>query len=548
MGKEADTGAPKHSGLFAVTVAICAGIAGLGIFAPEVTATFATSLSDIAFRAADWFFMATTTGAVLLCIGLALSKYGSVKLGDEEPEFSTLSWLSMLFAAGMGTGLVFWGAAEPLTHYSGSPGVEGGTPEAAEQALTVTALHWGLHAWAIYGLAALVLAYFGFRKKKPYLPSAPLTASFKGRWVKPVGIGADTLAVVAVSFGVAGSVAMGILQLSTGISLTSTGVAEGSLTLEVGILAVLVVCYMASASTGLDKGIKWLSNINMTIAVLLMIFLLLVGPTSALLRSFVTLVGDYLSSLFSLSLKLYPYQDSRGWISGWTLTYFLWWIAWAPFVGVFIARISRGRTIREFVFGVLFAPTLFSLLWFAIFGGTGFYEEAESSGLAAMVREDVTMALFALYERLPGSTALTVISLVLVFIFLVTSVDSATFVLGMMTSGGSLNPTASRKLAWGIVIGVLGGALMLSREIDVIRALAILGAIPFTFVLLLQGSALLRALFAEGRAGLFRSRRHTDRRELVDPRHPEVAEDADDSEDAENSDDADDSEDEEAKQ
>jgi glycine betaine transporter len=514
LGKAEPKSSPKHIGLFAITVIICAGVAGFGIFAPEATATLATSISKIAFLSVDWFFMAATTGSVLLCIGLALSKYGSVKLGDQAPEFSTLSWLSMLFAAGMGTGLVFWGVAEPLTHYGGAPGIEAHTPEAARQALTITALHWGLHAWAVYGLAALVLAYFGFRKKQPYLPSAPLKASFTGRWVKPIGIGADTLAVVAVAFGVAGSVAMGILQLSTGISLTSGGGAEGSLTMDVGILAVLVVCYMASASTGLEKGIKWLSNINMSIAVLLMVFLLLVGPTGSLLRSFVTLLGDYISSLVSMSLRLYPYQESRGWVSGWTLTYFLWWIAWAPFVGVFIARISRGRTIREFVFGVLFAPTLFSLLWFAIFGGTGFFEEAESSGLAAMVREDVTLALFALYERLPGTTVLTVTSLLLVFIFLVTSVDSATFVLGMMTSKGSLNPPANRKLAWGIVLGVMGGALMLSGEVDVIRALAIVGAIPFTFILLLQASALLRGLFAEGRAGLFRNRRMGDTRPL----------------------------------
>jgi len=485
-----------------VTLPLCLVIAILGIAAPETIANGARALTNTAFHAIDWFFIAATTGALFICLGLALSKYGAIKLGDEEPEFSTLSWLSMLFAAGMGTGLLFWGAAEPLSHYAGAPGVEPGTAKGAERALSITALHWGLHAWGVYGLAALVLSYFGFRKKTPYLPSAPLTHTFRGKWVGPLGFGADTLAIIAVAMGVAGSVAMGTMQLETGVAITG-GTESGSQLVQGIILVILAVCYMASASTGLDKGIKWLSNINMSIAVLLMIFVLVAGPTSFLLRGFFSLVGDYVSNLVSMSLHLYPFEDARGWVSGWTLTYFTWWIAWAPFVGVFIARISRGRTIREFVLGVLFAPTAFSLLWFSIFGGTGIHEEMGGAGLISAVREDVTTALFVLFESLPMSQILSVTALVLLFIFLVTSVDSATFVLGMMTSKGSLNPSAKRKLAWGIALGGLAGALMFSRSIDVVKALAIVGAIPFTFILLLQASALLRSLFAEGRAGLF---------------------------------------------
>jgi len=267
------------------------------------------------------------------------------------------------------------------------------------------------------------------------------------------------------------------------------------------ILVVLIIAYTASASTSLDKGIQWLSNINMALAVLLMVFVLSFGPTAHLLRGFVTAVGDYSAALVGLSLRLYPYNEGRVWLETWTLTYFLWWIAWAPFVGVFIARISRGRTIKQFVLGVLFVPTAFSLLWFSVFGGTGLDEEMNGAGgIARLVREDVSVALFSLFDRLPLSQLLSITALLLVFIFLVTSVDSATFVLGMLTTRGSLNPPTSRKLAWGLSLGALGGALMLSGNIDAVRAVAVLGALPFAFILLLQVAALLR-VFARERHG-----------------------------------------------
>ncbi len=442
--------------------------------------------------------MLSVTGFLVLCLYLAFGRYGSVRLGapGERPEFSTVSWLAMLFAAGMGVGLLFWGVAEPLNHFVGAPGATPKSPLAARRALVLTAFHWGLHAWAVYGLAALVLAYFGFRRKTPYLPGAPIRSAFRGRWVEPVATTADLVAVLAVAFGVAGSMALGILQLHAGLHVVA-GVSSTSLWVPVVLLVLMVISYMASAATSLDKGIKWLSNINMLTALVLLLFVAIAGPTSFLLRSFVTAVGDYASSIIGLSLGLYPFQGAaaQSWLDAWTLTYFFWWIAWAPFVGVFVARISRGRTIKQFVLGVLFAPTLFSLLWFAVLGGTGLFEDIYGAGgIARLASDNVTIALFALFDRLPLSSIASGVALALVFIFLVTSVDSATYVLGMLTSRGSLDPTRKRKLAWGISLGLLGGALMLSGSIRAVRAVAVLGAIPFTFIMLLQAVALLRAL------------------------------------------------------
>jgi glycine betaine transporter len=259
-----------------------------------------------------------------------------------------------------------------------------------------------------------------------------------------------------------------------------------------------MTCALISATTGLDKGIKWLSNINLITALLLMLFVLFAGPTGFLIRSFFTAIGDYATGVIGLSLGLYPYQNVGGWFQNWTLSLFTWWIAWAPFVGVFVARISRGRTIREFVIGVLLAPTVFSILWFAIFGGSGFYEELHGGGgIAQLVQEDVTVALFALFHRLPLAYMLDAISLALVFIFLVTSVDSATFVLAMLTKGGDVNPPRRRKLSWGVGLGALSAPMTLMGEIDALKAVMVSGVLPYSAILILQVIGMLRALLTE---------------------------------------------------
>ncbi len=494
------TNEPRRFGLFHLALLICAAVGAVGIMAPGSLASVSGQITGAVFGALDWYFTAAVTGFLGLTLWLAFGRYGHLVLGQpgDAPEFSLTSWLAMLFAAGMGSGLLFWGVAEPMMHFSNPPTGAGGTGAAARQAMVITNFHWGFHAWGIYAIAALVLAWFGFRKGTPYLPGAPLRAVFRGRWVEPVAGLSDLVAVLAVALGVAGSMAMGVLQFHTGLSAVTEAPAD-AFWLRMVILGVLFVCYTISATTSLDKGIRILSNVNMALAIALLVFALVAGPTAQLLRGFVTGLGDYLVSLPQMSFSTYPYAENEGWFHGWTLIYFMWWIAWAPFVGIFIARISRGRTIREFALGVIGAPTLFSVLWFAVFGGTGFDEELHGAGgISQMVNENVTVAFFELFDLLPLGGLLSAIAITLVFVFLVTSVDSATYVLGMLTSRGSMDPPVARKLGWGVAMGVLAAALIVAERVDVVRAIAILGAIPFTLVMLMQIVALLRSLRDEG--------------------------------------------------
>ncbi|RDD63598.1 BCCT family transporter [Ferruginivarius sediminum] len=483
-----------------VALPLCGGVAVWGLGDPAGLADWAGNITGVAFRALDWLYMLLVTGLLVLAAWLAISRYGRVKLGreDDMPEFSLPSWLSMLFAAGMGVGLLFWGVAEPVLHFDGAPGAVPGTREAARHALTVTLFHWGFHAWAIYGMVALALAYFAFRRGSGYQPGAGLRAELHGRWVEGLAYIANVTAVVAIALGVAGSIAMGVFQLQRGLFVFAE-VDPNSLTVSGYILAALVVAYCLPLVMPLDKGVKWLSNANMLLAVAIMLFLLLAGPTAFLMRGFVTAFGDYLTELARMSFQLFTFQDRdvAGWFQGWTLTYFFWWIAWAPFVGVFIARISRGRTIREFIVGVILVPTLFSILWFAVFGGFGLYEEMYGlGGVVAMVRHDVSIALFTLLERLPFAGLLNVAAMVLAFVFLVTSVVSAAYVLGLLSGPGS-NPSWRSKLAWGMVLGVLGAAMIVAGNIQAVRALSVLGALPFAAIMVLQVVALLRALRAD---------------------------------------------------
>ncbi len=485
--------------LFTISLPLIAVIAIAGFIAPQQLADAARRFTSVSFSYLDWFFMLVTTGMLVLGLWLALSRFGSIRLGEEgaRPEFSNLSWFSMLFAAGMGTGIMFWGVAEPLTHFQGAPGIDPGTEAAARQAMVITAMHWGLHAWAIYAVAGLVLAYFCFRRDAHYLPGAPIRHGFRGRWVEPVALVSDLLAILAIAFGVAAAMTMGTLQIQSGLHIVF-GWSADSNWIAAAILLCLVAAYTASAATSLEKGIQLLSNLNIFIAVVLGIVLFVLGPSIYVLKVYAWTLKDYVAALPQLSVEILSEDADTKWLHGWTLTYFVWWIAWAPFVGIFIARISRGRTIREFVLGVIFVPTLFSLFWFAIFGGTGLYEELYGAGgVADAVAQGPTTGLFALFALFPWSDVLSIVAIVLVFIFMVTSVDSATFVLGMLTSGGAMDPPRNRKLAWGIAMGVLGGTLTLTRNIDVIKAIAIVGAIPFTFAMVLQIVAFLRCLLQD---------------------------------------------------
>ena len=364
--------------VFITAVSFCAAIAIWGIVYPKQMTGTAMAVTRYMLVNLDWFFLLLCTGLLIFALYLAFGRYSHIRLGgdDEKPEFSTISWLSMLFAAGMGCGLLFWGVAEPMSHFMNPPGMQARTPQAARFAMMVTNLHWGLHAWGIYSVSALVLAYFGFRRRKPYLPSIPIRVAFSGKHIDKICRATDIIAVLSVVFGVAGSLSMGVLQINAGIEAAFSPGFNPTLVCLVVLIAVTAL-FMLSASTGLDKGIKILSNINMVAALLLLLFILFAGPTRYILEILVNTLGDYVSNIIQLSFRLYPYRGLQEWSASWTLTYLIWWIAWGPFVGIFIARISRGRTFRQFIIGVLFIPTLFTIVWFAAFGGAGFFIELQ---------------------------------------------------------------------------------------------------------------------------------------------------------------------------
>jgi glycine betaine transporter len=475
-----------------------------GLVSPSAMTAAATGAVGFMLDSVGWLYLLLCSSFLVLAAFLALGPYGSLRLGpdDSRPDFSTLSWLSMLFAGGMGAGLVFWGVAEPVSHFAQPPGnTTASSPEAARLSMVLTALHWGLHPWAIYASCALVVAYFVFRRRMPGLISAPLRATLpRSAFTSVVGIVADVIGVFAVVFGLAGSLVMGVLQVRAGLwevyGLVPTT------TSSLVILAVVTIAFLVSASTGLDKGIQWLSNINMVLAIGLLLFVTLSGPTSYVMESFVNVLGDYTAALPSYAFRLLSYEDQMGWSSAWTLTYLVWWVAWGPFVGIFIARISRGRTIREFCGGVILVPAVFSLFWFAALGGTSLWIELSGGGgLSELVHEDTAKALFAFLSYLPQPQLVSTVAVLLVFIFLVTSADSATFVVSMMTSEGSLEPKRSLKLIWGGAIALITVAVLVSGSVEVAKAMAVFGAVPFTLILVFQIVAFLRALRTENRGG-----------------------------------------------
>jgi len=466
--------------LFVVVVAL--------VFSSSVK-TYADQISHFMTQNLSWFYVLISTGFLVYLIYLAFSRFGNVVLGDpnERPEFSTFSWCSMLFSAGMGVGILFWGAAEPVHHYLFPPVAEPGTPLAAKMAMAFSAFHWGLHAWGIYTVCAVGVAYYGFRKRKKYLISSSIMDVSQNPQVQRVlKVVADLVSTLAIVFGVAASLGLGLLQIAGGMKFVFGWSTETNIGYFV-IIAVMTVFYIVSSTTGLHKGIKILSNVNLSVALLLMFFVFLVGPKIFILKIFVDSIGQYLHYLPMLSFKVDPFVKSyEVWMEDWTLTFFTWWIAWAPFVGIFVARISKGRTIKELILGALIIPSVFCILWFSVFGGTALYMEViGGNGIGAMVKTDVDAALFAFFDRLPWSILTSITSIVLLFTFLITSADSATFVISMMTSEGDLEPYLGLKLLWGIVLAALSYLLVVGGGLDALQAAALVFAFPFSIVLIL---------------------------------------------------------------
>lgn len=492
----------KNTLLF-IALALTSVIAVWGIVDTTGLADFASSLVKVLFRSRGWFIMLTVSVLLLVSIWLAFSPYGKIKLGkdDDQPEFSTVSWLTMLFAAGMGVGLLYWGAAEPITHFLLAREYVN-EQKAAALARFVTNFHWGLHAWAIYAVTGLVIAYFGFRKGCPTLISAPIQHVFgKVVWTRIVGWLSDLLAIVAIAIGLGGSVAMGVFQVQSGIE-SLFDVENTGLWLAMVIFVVLCICYILPLMVDLSKGMAVLSNAAMATAGLLMAFVLLAGPTHYLMGGIVEGIGEYIAGVLPHGFKTFTFFDERvvDWFGSWTLTYMVWWLAWAPFVGVFIARISKGRTIREFILGVILVPTTFSIFWFGIFGGMGFFEALRTNTpITEVVRTNVNNTTFFLLDTLPFSLLTTVATVVAAFLFIVTSVVSAAFVLAMFSTGGDPNPKVRVKLVWGAILGALGLVMILSNSIDAIKSIIALGAMPFVFIVLLLMVCLLKALKMEAR-------------------------------------------------
>ncbi|RWZ60751.1 BCCT family transporter [Halobacillus fulvus] len=438
-----------------------------------------------------WFYLLSATGFLVFAIFLIFSKFGKLKLGkpDDEPEYPYITWFAMLFSAGMGIGLVFWGAAEPLSHFHTPPvpGMEPTSEEAAQSAMKYSFFHWGFHPWAIYAVLALALAYFKFRKDAPGVISAALTPVLGEERVKgPIGTLVDFIAVFATIFGVATSLGLGALQISSGLAFTIEGL-EDTFTLQLIIIVIVTFLFMISAMTGLNKGIKYLSNTNIVLALLLMFFLLFAGPTNFIMDFFTTSFGSYLRDLPYMSFRMTPFAEDNTWVQGWTIFYWAWWISWAPFVGTFIARVSKGRTIREFILGVLLVPTVFGALWFSVFGGTTlsleFFDGVDIN--TDMTELGTEVALFSMLENVPLGGIMSFIGLLLISTFFITSADSATFVLGMQTTNGSLNPKNQVKFTWGIIQAGAAAVLLWQGGLGALQTAAIIAAFPFTFIMIL---------------------------------------------------------------
>ena len=444
---------------------------------------------------ASWFYVLTVALILICCVYLAVSRYGDLKLGPDhsQPEYRNMTWFAMLFSAGMGIGLMFFGVAEPLMHFTDPPVGEAGTAEAAREAMKLTFFHWGLHAWAIYAIVALILAFFCFRHNLPLTLRSALYPLIGERIYGPIGHAVDIFAILGTVFGVATSLGYGVLQINSGFNhLFGLPV---NATVQVALIAGICLLATLSVASGLNKGIRILSELNLTLAVLLLLFVLVLGPTVFLLQTFVQNTGSYLSEIVNKTFNLYAYEPTD-WIGGWTLLYWGWWLSWSPFVGLFIARISRGRSIREFICGVLFVPAGFTLLWMTVFGDSAIHLVLNEGvrSLADTVNVDSSLALFAFLEHFPFSSMLSVVAVAMVVVFFVTSADSGALVVDMLASGGKTHTPLWQRLFWSVLIGVVAIALLLADGLKALQTATIASALPFSIVLLAAMWGLLRAL------------------------------------------------------
>lgn len=488
----------KITNVFWFALALVVLAVGYGALAPTSFETVMGKWQSFITTSFGWYYLSVVSIMVLFTIIVIISPFGKIRLGKDtdRPEYSRISWFSMLFSAGMGIGLVFWGAAEPLSHYAIDPAsAEPNTREAFRQSMRYTFFHWGLHAWAIYAIVALALAYFQFRKGEPGLISATLKPIFGDKMNGPWGVLVDVFAVFATVVGVATTLGFGAVQINGGLSYIF-GI-PNEYWVQVVIIAIVTVLFLMSAWSGLSKGIKYLSNANMVLAVVLLVLVVILGPTLLIFNMFTDSLGAYLQNIVRMSFSSAPLnKENREWINGWTIFYWAWWISWSPFVGIFIARVSKGRTIREFLIGVLLLPSLVSFFWFATFGSTAINVQQKFADLTGLKTEET---LFAVFNELPLSMVLSIVAVILISTFFITSADSATFVLGMQTTNGSLDPSNMVKVIWGLAQSAIAVILLSADGLDALQSMLIVAAFPFSFIMLLMMISLYKSLSDEAK-------------------------------------------------
>lgn len=507
---------PWKIAVAAPTAVLVLGFVGVAALAPRWLGDILKDANTSVVNDLGWYYSLIVAGFVAFALLVAFGPYGNITLGkdDDPPAYSLVSWFAMLFAAGMGIGLVFWGVAEPLSHYaSPPPGTPADTPDAekAQAAMTTSFLHWGLSAWAVYIVVGLAIAYTVHRKgRKVSLRWAlePLFGRHMRGWIGDV---VDVFAIVGTLFGVAASLGFGASQFSAG--LEHLGILQSNIWVLMVVIVIITSLATCSVLSGLDRGIKWLSNTNLVLAAVLAIAVLVLGQPLFVLREFVQTIGDYMSNFVSLSFRTLPYQGAPGetWLGSWTTYYWGWWISWSPFVGIFIARISRGRTVREFVMGVLAVPALVTFLWFSIMGGTALWQQLYGPGnIVSDGKVNSVTALFEVLNHLPANTVLVVGFLILLVIFFVTSADSAAFVVDMIATGGEQNPPVLTRVMWAVLGGGIAAVLLwggassgdLTAGLGALQTMTILAAAPFSVVMVLACIATLRAFSREHRQRL----------------------------------------------
>lgn len=449
-----------------------------------------------------WFFIAVVNLAVVASVYMIFSRYGDIRLGHqtERPEYNLISWIGMLFSAGIGIGLLYWGTAEPLYHFMAPPLGEPETIAAAKQAMNISFLHYGVHVWAIYGMVALSLAYFHYRVGLPLAIRSTLYPILGKKIYGGWGHTVDVLAVFGTMFGVVTTLGLGVLQINSG--LESLFGMPNNITVQIVLIAIITALAGMSLFLGIDKGIKRLSDINILFTVVLLSFVIILGPTQFIFNSFFENIGNYLHQVIPLGLWTESYNGEENWQSSWTIFYWAWWISWSPFVGVFVARISRGRTIREFILGVLLIPITILFLWFTAFGGSAVHMELTaaadpnivSPGLIEAVKADTGSAIFTLMETYPFTSALNLLIVVMIVLWFVTSSDSASFVIDMLTSGGDTNPPKIQRLFWAATEGVIASVLLAAGGLSALQAASIVSGFPFAIVIVVMLYALMRGL------------------------------------------------------